>query len=304
MSQNLEHSNKFETETVRTGPKKKITPVAKYSIQPAPVQEPPVQNSQVRSANSEPEVQNLPTKKFSLSSLIKRRVPQQIIGVPTIKEPVSEQSEGDLQYQNYSELLNKAVTREAMTHREVQALHAQIKLLDQEAHIEICRILIEEMGTDVLMVNNYGTYIDLVELPDHVLWRINYYVKLCQEDQARRTVKDAARKQWQQDLLNNQQYQKMRQAGTGSHPNIFHQTIQNYSPDNLPSYDDLRSDALRNLLNSQQSVVDSYGLVSEVYADKPVKTDDAGSSSDESEGELEVAGDPEVPEEPAEDFEE
>ena len=221
--------------------------------------------------------------KFTLESLVKKKASNnKVAPLKDVSETPANNT--NLQYQNYSDVLNKVTTEEQMSRKEMQQLHKQIKGLDQEAHVEICRILIEELGTEFLMVNNYGTYIDLAELPDKVLWRISYYIKLCQEDTIRRKIKLEAEKQWQQDLQENQQYQQMKQAGSGSHPNIFHQTVPHYSTDQVPTYQDLRQDALRNLMNSQEVSVGSYGMVADFMNGSgmiKIRNDETDTNADE-----------------------
>lgn len=198
--------------------------------------------------------------KFSLESLVKKKAVKKIADEFEKPEKSTEIDHKSLLYKDYSEVLDKITKQEAMTLKEMNLLHDQIKNLDQEAHIEICRILIDEIGIESLTVNNYGTYIDLVDLPDNVLWRISYYVKLCQDDLERRKIKMEAQKQWQDDIQSNQQYQQMKQNGSGSHPNIFHQITPNYTPDKLPNYQDLRQDALRNLINNGHTMISNYDL--------------------------------------------
>jgi len=242
----------------------------------------------------------------------------------------AEQSEPH--YQNYSDIIQNMSQKNPMSMKDMRLLQDNIKKLDQEAHIEICRMLVEDQenkealrkarlvakqteapgnagnalglgsgkvpevgdtqakigdtqakigdrqanigdtqakigdtqaiegGDDAQMpeftVNNYGTYFDLVDLSSELLWKIHYYVNLSLEDMERQKIKVAAQKQWDQDQADNPQYQKMKhQHGKDRSQNIFHQALPSYSVDNLPSYEDLREDALRNLKQSHQPIM-------------------------------------------------
>lgn len=231
------------------------------------------------------------------------------------KIKIVETQQTEPHYQNYSDIIQNMSQKNPMSLKDMRQLQENIKKLDQEAHIEICRMLVEEQeykeslkksklnakghtlskdsgksgdtdranndqgdkthtdkeGVDAeqvdkthtsddqvpeFTVNNYGTYFDLVDLSSELLWKIHYYVNLSLEDLERQKVKVAAQKQWNQDQVDNPQYQKMKhQLGKDRSQNIFHQALPSYSIDKLPSYEDLREDALRNLKQSQQPIM-------------------------------------------------
>jgi len=193
-----------------------------------------------------------------LSTLVKKAATDKTV-TPRSKNSVDSvevpNNEHEPRYQNYSEIIQNMSQKAPMSLKEMQNLQENIKNLDQEAHIEICRMLVENQKPGIqpnYTVNNYGTYFDIVDLPTDLLWRIHYYIKLSLEDMARQKVKEEAQREFDRDQAENPQYQKMRTQQNRSQ-NIFHQALPTYSLDNLPTYEDLREDALRNLKQSQVS---------------------------------------------------
>ena len=178
-------------------------------------------------------------------------------------------------YQAYADVIEKVNNACVMTTKEIGTLSENIKKLDQEAHIEICRMLIDR--EQKYTVNNYGTYVDLIDLPADLLWRIHYYTTLCLEDIERRKIKDEAQKQWQKDQSDNTQYQRMKQQPTNKQ-NVFLQALPVYTTTTVTTYEELRQDALRNLEQCNYSAIDGYEQLEEAseHDDAPDEITDAG----------------------------
>jgi len=193
-------------------------------------------------------LQPAPGKDY-LSTLVKKSVTQIVAKPKGIKEPTNEVP----QYQDHAEIMNKIIQKAPMDLKDLRQMQSNIKLLDQEAHIELCRMLVNFGDSKVeYMVNGYGTHFDLVDLPSELLWQMYYYINLSLEDVERKKIKEEAHKQFQQNQENNPQFQKMQQFTQNNiQQNIFQQALPTYSTNNVPTYEDLRNDALRNLQQSQ-----------------------------------------------------
>lgn len=97
-------------------------------------------------------------------------------------------------YQDYGQR-NEAT----MNYREKKKLIQNIDKLETKDHIGILKIIMESTRKKMYTVNNYGTYFDLNDLDDPTLWKIDYHVRLCSENQVREKEKEKAQKQYLAD---------------------------------------------------------------------------------------------------------
>jgi hypothetical protein len=201
-----------------------------------------------------------PVKITQMSNWVKKTPQDSKLSIDKVSSCQEEHANDEHQkYNNQSDVIQKMSKSEPMKLKDMRILAETIKKLDQEAHIEICKMIVE--GDVNYIVNNYGTSFDLVDLDPGILWRIYYYCNLSMEDIERQKIKDDAQKQLEKDLSENMMYQRMKYSKTVPTQNIYHQTEPTYSCNTLLNYEDIAQDALRNIdPNNQSLVCGSYDI--------------------------------------------
>lgn len=144
-------------------------------------------------------------------------------------------------YQNYQDVLNKGQQNELMNYREKKKLVQQIDKLETKDHIGILKIVLESIDKKIYTVNNYGTYVDLNDLENQVLWKISYHVNLCLENKDREKEKSEAEKKYLEDI--NQLEEKIRTSSKLKLTNLNLDLLSRKSsshPDKLDDSDPLK----------------------------------------------------------------
>lgn len=145
------------------------------------------------------------------------------------------------QYQNYDDVLDKSKKNIEMNYREKKKLIQLIDKLDTKDHLGILRIIMDSTTRKIYTVNNYGTYIDLDDLDNHTLWKINYYVNLCLENLEREKEKEMAEKRHFENLNNLEKNLKTRSKLKLTPQNLKQQNDEDEDSESHDDDDDILS---------------------------------------------------------------
>lgn len=103
-------------------------------------------------------------------------------------------------YHQHDDLLNKSFEKKQMIYRDKKKLVQLIDKLDTKDHLGILRIIKDSTENKIYTVNNYGTYIDLDDIDNMTLWKIQYYVSLCLDNLDREKTKTLAEQEHQEQI--------------------------------------------------------------------------------------------------------
>jgi len=103
-------------------------------------------------------------------------------------------------YRDYGKILEKQQDQKQMSYRDKKRLIQSIDRLDQKDHLGILETIINSTDRKNYTINNYGTYVDLDDLDESILWKIQNFVNLCMENQRREKVKETAGRKYKEDL--------------------------------------------------------------------------------------------------------
>jgi hypothetical protein len=103
-------------------------------------------------------------------------------------------------YHQHDDLLNKSFEKKPMIYRDKKKLVQLIDKLETKDHLGILRIIKDSTEKKIYTVNNYGTYIDLDDIDNMTLWKIQYYVNLCLDNLTREKTKTQAEQEHEEQI--------------------------------------------------------------------------------------------------------
>lgn len=103
-------------------------------------------------------------------------------------------------YHQYDELIDRSFQEKPMTYRDKKKMVGLIDKLETKDHLGILRIIKDSTNKKIYTVNNYGTYIDLDDIDNMTLWKIQYYVSLCMDNLSREKTKNQAEQEHQEQI--------------------------------------------------------------------------------------------------------
>ncbi len=169
-------------------------------------------------------------------------------------------------YNPDSEIQEKAAQNASMPGKDKYDIQTKINHgLKLDDHVEIFKILVRSGAK--YTTNTSGTYFDLNDLENTTLWKIKQYLNLTLEKLAREKIIEKAEqdKKIAELQLSNKMAKERKELikdGTiTNQPVAVSVPRTHYTPDNVPGYDDLRTQALYgSVANTQNESVRSHNM--------------------------------------------
>jgi len=157
-------------------------------------------------------------------------------------------------YDAASDIAENIANSKTMPGKEKYDLQTKINNnLRQEEHIEVFKILIRDGSK--YTTNTSGTYFDLNDLENKTLWKIRQYLDLTMDKLSReKVIEQAEREKKIAELQLANRFAKEQQGDIEQPPRIINEPLTPYTAANVPSYAELRTQALYDTVpsNNQQ----------------------------------------------------
>lgn len=153
-------------------------------------------------------------------------------------------------YDNYEEIIENIKKNQPMSAEEKYLLQYNInEILKKEDHREIIKIVVQNTNKKVYTSNMSVTFFDLCDLSNSALWKLHYYVNFClenikKEKKVKEAINESKLKKVEFEHKMQDEFQKKLENGEIEEMEPVDLSNKLYLPENVPSYDTLRNQAL------------------------------------------------------------
>jgi len=153
-------------------------------------------------------------------------------------------------YEDYEEIIENIKKNEPMSPEEKYVLQYNInEVLKKEDHEEIIKIVIQNTNKKIYTSNMSVTFFDLCDLSNSALWKLHYYVNFCLENikkgkKVQEALNESKLKKIEFEQKMQEELQKKLENGEIEEMEPVDLSNKLYLPENVPSYDTLRNQAL------------------------------------------------------------